>query len=124
MLDLLYRTGIHQVLLPTRPPDLGKPTFKWIHFPANNRQWVNDLFTGLGLQDNSMENQQRDSSKIPFKYLFPKAEGYVQYKTTMIHTNGQVLRHSTRLLHRGSPRTRRVRWLCLCLFWDTRRRGI
>ncbi|KAL5051676.1 hypothetical protein BDW71DRAFT_202829 [Aspergillus fruticulosus] len=80
--ELLYTVGPHKILLSTRPVDAGDVTFKWIHFPANNRLWVDDLFAGLGLQDSSMDNQQREGSTTPFKYFFSKAEEYTQAKIT------------------------------------------
>ncbi|KAL2869912.1 uncharacterized protein BJX67DRAFT_378956 [Aspergillus lucknowensis] len=81
--ELLYQeVGPYQILLRTRRLDVDSVAFRWIHFPANNKQWVEDLFSGLSLQDSSMEKQQREGTRPPFKYLFPKAEKYTQAKIT------------------------------------------
>ncbi|KAI9367001.1 hypothetical protein BJX61DRAFT_547923 [Aspergillus egyptiacus] len=80
--EVLYEQGPRKVLFHSRLLNATEVLFKWIHFPANNKQWAEDLFTGLGLQDSSMENQQRKGSAAPFNYFFAKAEEYTHSKIT------------------------------------------
>ncbi|KAF9891473.1 hypothetical protein FE257_003939 [Aspergillus nanangensis] len=80
VLDLLYKTGPYAILRPDRPENAGTTVFKWIHFPANNEQWVEDLFIGFGIQDKSISNQRREGSAAPFRYLIAKAEEYTHSK--------------------------------------------
>ncbi|KAL4886873.1 hypothetical protein BJY04DRAFT_43294 [Aspergillus karnatakaensis] len=78
--DLLYDSGPQKLITQSRPVDVGDIMFRWIHLPANNRPWVEDLFAGLALKDSSMDNQQREGFTRPFNYFFAKAEQYTQAK--------------------------------------------
>ncbi|KAK0704601.1 hypothetical protein B0H67DRAFT_557372 [Lasiosphaeris hirsuta] len=48
----------------------------WIHIPANNEQWLSDLFLSLGVRDRSMEDQRHDGLTVFNRYMHPRAKKY------------------------------------------------
>ncbi|RPA85383.1 hypothetical protein BJ508DRAFT_412163 [Ascobolus immersus RN42] len=51
----------------------SETTCKWIHLPANNPQWINDLFLKLGIQDQQFDHQKHEAKKPYGRFIPPYA---------------------------------------------------
>ena len=49
---------------------------RWIHIPANNEQWMADLFLSIGVRDVSMNDQRHDGLTVFNRYMIPQAKKY------------------------------------------------
>ncbi|KAK0713751.1 hypothetical protein B0T26DRAFT_873806 [Lasiosphaeria miniovina] len=47
---------------------------RWIHVPANNEQWLYDLFLSIGVRDLSMTDQRYDGRSIFNRYMNPQVK--------------------------------------------------
>ena len=58
---------------------------RWIHLPANNEQWVHDLFIRLGQRENSMNGQRHTGYTVINRHLIPQTKTYKnEEKPTMM----------------------------------------
>ncbi|KAK4224297.1 hypothetical protein QBC38DRAFT_24204 [Podospora fimiseda] len=55
-----------------------RATCRWIHIPANNEEWVRDLFTQLRRIDKSMSGKRHEGTNYYDRYLNAGAERYKQ----------------------------------------------
>ncbi|KAK3989115.1 hypothetical protein QBC44DRAFT_381891 [Cladorrhinum sp. PSN332] len=55
-----------------------RATCRWIHLPANNEEWVRDLFTQLRRLDRSMSGKRHEGTNYYDRYLNAGAERYKQ----------------------------------------------
>ncbi|KAM7187525.1 hypothetical protein V8F33_011172 [Rhypophila sp. PSN 637] len=49
---------------------------RWIHVPANNEQWLADLFLSMGIRDIAMDHQRHDGLTVFNRYMNPQAKKY------------------------------------------------
>ncbi|KAI8631754.1 hypothetical protein F5Y19DRAFT_424716 [Xylariaceae sp. FL1651] len=67
--------GLENILRTSRPPNL-KAICKWVHLPANNEQWVHDLFIRMNIMDTSMKGQRSEGPRKHHRYMIPQAKLY------------------------------------------------
>jgi len=56
----------------------GEVRCRWIHVPANNEQWLEDLFLRLRIVDRSMVGQRHSGHTVFNKYMVAQAKRYKQ----------------------------------------------
>ncbi|KAK4158875.1 hypothetical protein QBC43DRAFT_248639 [Cladorrhinum sp. PSN259] len=78
---LIYdpRYGAENLFRRNKRTDTEKrATCRWIHLPANNEEWVRDLFTQLRRVDRSMTGKRHEGTNYYDRYLNAGAERYKQ----------------------------------------------
>ncbi|KAK3308398.1 uncharacterized protein B0T15DRAFT_107138 [Chaetomium strumarium] len=84
--DFIYEgdRGVSHASGDSRPDKLGRDSFicRWLHLPANNEQWVRDLFISMGIQDHSMIDQRYQGSRLINRYMIPQAKKYKYTRRT------------------------------------------
>ncbi|KAK0708109.1 hypothetical protein B0H67DRAFT_671831 [Lasiosphaeris hirsuta] len=67
---------------------------RWIHVPANNEQWIHDLFLRLRLRDNSMNGQRHKGYKVFSEYMTADAKQYKHSSLSKTSKGQQPTLHS------------------------------
>ncbi|KAK4457240.1 hypothetical protein QBC42DRAFT_236823, partial [Cladorrhinum samala] len=88
---LIYdsRYGVENLFRRNKRNDPEKrETCRWIHLPANNEKWVQDLFIQLRRIDKSISGRRHEGTNYYDRYLHPGAE---RYKQTQEPESGSVI---------------------------------
>jgi hypothetical protein len=73
--ELLYETGPEDIMGAVRnPPVEEAPGCRWIHLPANNVSWVEDLLAKMNLTIDSIEENQHEGPTPWSHYMRPQAQ--------------------------------------------------
>ncbi|KAK3362425.1 hypothetical protein B0T25DRAFT_6339 [Lasiosphaeria hispida] len=83
VLDLVYQKGLGPAKILSKLAERhviqkGDVCCRWIHVPANNEQWLHDLFIRLRLIDSSMNGQRHNGHTIYNRYMVAQAKRYKQ----------------------------------------------
>ncbi|KAK3381256.1 hypothetical protein B0H63DRAFT_475184 [Podospora didyma] len=85
ILDLIYRKEQGPVRILSKLTERhviskGDVCCRWIHVPANNEQWIHDLFIRLRLRDGSMTGQRHSAHAVYNRYMATQVRRYRQGK--------------------------------------------
>ncbi|KAK0730918.1 hypothetical protein B0H67DRAFT_54411 [Lasiosphaeris hirsuta] len=81
VLDLVYQKGLGPAKILSKLAERhviqkGDVCCRWIHVPANNEQWLHDLFIRLRLIDSSMNGQRHNGHTVYNRYMVTQAKRY------------------------------------------------